>query len=77
MTANLVGESGFIGSPVIEGFEDFSQFPDAHIHLYGKDECRPGRKMGHFTLIGDNHDELIQQLELVRRSLVVRGDTPQ
>ena len=21
---------------------------------YGKDECRPGRKMGHFILIGDN-----------------------
>ena len=77
LTANLVGESGFIGSPVIEGLEDLSQLPDAHIHLYGKDECRPGRKMGHFTLIGDNHDELIQQLELVRRSLVVRGDTPQ
>ena len=77
LTANLVGESGFIGSPVIEGFEDFSRFPDAHIHLYGKDECRPGRKMGHFTLIGNNHDELIQRLESVRRSLVVRGDTPQ
>ncbi|MDC3032531.1 5-(carboxyamino)imidazole ribonucleotide synthase [Litorivicinus sp.] len=77
LTANLVGESGFIGSPVIEGLEDLSRLPNAHIHLYGKSECRPGRKMGHLTLIGDNHDELIQQLEIVRRSLVVRGDTPQ
>ena len=23
--------------------------PDAHLHLYGKGEARPGRKMGHVT----------------------------
>ena len=23
--------------------------PDAHLHLYGKREARPGRKMGHVT----------------------------
>jgi 5-(carboxyamino)imidazole ribonucleotide synthase len=23
--------------------------PDAHLHLYGKAEARPGRKMGHVT----------------------------
>ena len=77
LTANLVGEPGFVGSPVIEGLDELSQIPDAHVHLYGKDECRPGRKMGHLTLIGENHDELIQRLESVRKSLVIRGDTPQ
>jgi 5-(carboxyamino)imidazole ribonucleotide synthase len=77
LTANLIGEMGFVGSPVIEGLDELSQIPDAHIHLYGKDECRPGRKMGHLTLIGKNHDELIQRFELVRNSLIIRGDTPQ
>ncbi|MEK9670314.1 MAG: 5-(carboxyamino)imidazole ribonucleotide synthase [Gammaproteobacteria bacterium] len=77
LTANLVGEPGFVGSPVIEGLDELSQIPDAHIHLYGKDECRPGRKMGHLTLIGKNHDELIQRLGSVRNSLIIRGDTPQ
>ena len=24
--------------------------PGAHLHLYGKDEARPGRKMGHLTV---------------------------
>jgi 5-(carboxyamino)imidazole ribonucleotide synthase len=28
--------------------------PTAHLHLYGKGEPRPGRKMGHLTVIGDN-----------------------
>ena len=26
--------------------------PTAHLHLYGKAEARPGRKMGHLTLTG-------------------------
>jgi 5-(carboxyamino)imidazole ribonucleotide synthase len=25
--------------------------PDAHVHLYGKDQARPGRKMGHVTRV--------------------------
>ena len=26
--------------------------PDAHVHLYGKRQSRPGRKMGHVTALG-------------------------
>jgi 5-(carboxyamino)imidazole ribonucleotide synthase len=28
------------------------QFPEIHLHLYGKDDPRPGRKMGHLTALG-------------------------
>ena len=31
--------------------------PRAKLHLYGKREARPGRKMGHFTCIGDSVQE--------------------
>jgi 5-(carboxyamino)imidazole ribonucleotide synthase len=31
----------------------FARFPDARVHLYGKAE-RPGRKIGHVTVLGDN-----------------------
>lgn len=30
------------------------------MHLYGKHEARPGRKMGHFTVIANNRDEAIK-----------------
>lgn len=30
--------------------------PDAKLHLYGKREPRMGRKMGHFTVVGDDAD---------------------
>lgn len=33
---------------------DALKFPDSHLHIYGKLDSRPGRKMGHYTLLGDN-----------------------
>jgi 5-(carboxyamino)imidazole ribonucleotide synthase len=38
---NLLGDDVFRGPEI----------GDAHLHLYGKPEARPGRKMGHFTRI--------------------------
>lgn len=31
--------------------------PNLHLHLYGKHEPRPGRKMGHLTAVGENVDQ--------------------
>lgn len=30
---------------------------DGHLHIYGKLDSRPGRKMGHFTLLGKDADD--------------------
>jgi 5-(carboxyamino)imidazole ribonucleotide synthase len=30
--------------------------PDVHLHLYGKSEPRPGRKMGHLTALAETPD---------------------
>ena len=35
-------------------------FPDVKLHLYGKDEARPGRKMGHLTALADTVEEAIE-----------------
>ena len=35
----------------------FARFPDVKVHLYGKAE-RPGRKIGHVTVLGDRLDEV-------------------
>jgi 5-(carboxyamino)imidazole ribonucleotide synthase len=34
----------------------FARFRDVHVHLYGKAE-RPGRKVGHVTVLGDDMTE--------------------
>ena len=49
----------------------------ASVHLYGKRECRKGRKMGHITIVGDSdaavHTSLRPLLQaLVRPSLYFR-----
>lgn len=35
--------------------------PRCKLHLYDKGEARPGRKMGHFTVIGDDLDEALER----------------
>ncbi|MFM9889030.1 MAG: 5-(carboxyamino)imidazole ribonucleotide synthase [Rickettsiales bacterium] len=32
-------------------WSEYAKRPDAHVHLYGKTESRPGRKMGHVTIV--------------------------
>ncbi|TXM99084.1 5-(carboxyamino)imidazole ribonucleotide synthase [Methylobacterium sp. WL122] len=39
---NLIGDE-------VEGWRSVLAEPGAHLHLYGKGEARPGRKMGHVT----------------------------
>ena len=34
----------------------YAQMPEAHVHLYGKSESRPGRKMGHVTIVKRGDD---------------------
>ena len=41
----------------------------AKLHLYGKRTAKPGRKMGHFTLLGDSIPELLQSAERIRTQL--------
>lgn len=43
--------------------------PGATVHLYGKSDCRKGRKMGHITLVADSDTELRTQLRPLLQSL--------
>jgi 5-(carboxyamino)imidazole ribonucleotide synthase len=45
--ANILGEA-WQGRP--PRWNELLQMPEVKLHLYGKDEPRPGRKMGHFTV---------------------------
>ncbi len=39
------------------------------LHLYGKNQARPGRKMGHFNCLGENLDAATAAAENIRASL--------
>ncbi|KAF9544589.1 phosphoribosylaminoimidazole carboxylase [Agrocybe pediades] len=43
--------------------------PGASVHLYGKSECREGRKMGHITIVADSDAQLRSRLRPLLESL--------
>jgi len=43
--------------------------PRAHLHLYGKKEPRPGRKMGHFTVTGTEVGETFERARRLKAAL--------
>ena len=56
---NILGAEGHTGAAKVKGFEEVLKVPGAHIHLYGKSQTKPFRKMGHVTIESDNlHDAL-------------------
>jgi len=52
---NLLGDLWFREGAKTASEPDWAAvlaLPGAHLHLYGKTEARPGRKMGHLTFTG-------------------------
>ncbi|KAH9483188.1 Phosphoribosylaminoimidazole carboxylase [Psilocybe cubensis] len=43
--------------------------PGVSVHLYGKSECRKGRKMGHITIVADSDAQLRSRLRPLLESL--------
>ncbi|MBY0379012.1 MAG: ATP-grasp domain-containing protein, partial [Burkholderiales bacterium] len=43
-----------------------NKYDNAKLHLYGKDIAKPSRKMGHITLLGNNLNKLLEQVEEIK-----------
>lgn len=59
---NLVGEENYSGKVRYEGLEEVLKLPKTYVHLYGKKETKPGRKMGHINVLADSREELMKKL---------------
>ena len=55
---NILGDAWKNGEPK---WAALTAHPNVRLHLYGKAEARPGRKMGHFTVTAGNADEALAQ----------------
>ncbi|CDZ98100.1 phosphoribosylaminoimidazole carboxylase [Phaffia rhodozyma] len=50
----------------------------ASVHMYGKTECRKGRKMGHITVVADSDEELLAKVgPILKLSLPVQSTLPE
>ena len=71
---NLIGAEGYSGEAVYEGLNEILQIENVFVHIYGKKETRPGRKMGHVTVLSKEKQELIHQANRIKHSLVVKSN---
>ncbi|MEN9599087.1 MAG: hypothetical protein RL596_1398 [Bacteroidota bacterium] len=69
---NLIGEEGHIGNAYYEGLEDVLKLDNAFVHLYGKATTKPGRKMGHVTLMHKDYLDLTHNANKVKHTLKVK-----
>lgn len=68
---NLIGAEGQEGPAIIEGLGFALSQKETYVHLYGKEFTRPGRKMGHITVLGKNRQELLQKAAAMKQNLKV------
>jgi len=65
--ANLLGEVWSEGLP---RWTDALTDPGVKLHLYGKAEARPGRKMGHLTTMGSSIEDAMHRVRVARSRLL-------
>jgi 5-(carboxyamino)imidazole ribonucleotide synthase len=70
---NLIGEPGFSGPAHYEGLEQVLGIQGAFVHIYGKAETKPGRKMGHVTVLGTDRTDLVRKAKMVKDTLKVQS----
>lgn len=68
---NILGAEGHTGDAYYEGLEEVLKIDDAFVHLYGKKQTKPGRKMGHVTVLSKQRQQLIHQANLIKHTLKV------
>ncbi len=68
---NLLGEEGYSGEARYENLDEVLQMDNVFVHLYGKTQTKPGRKMGHVTIISSDYQELTYKANKIRHLLKV------
>lgn len=71
---NLLGEEGHYGNAVYKGLNEILKIENVFVHIYGKKETRPGRKMGHITILSQEKQELIHQANRIKQTVKVISD---
>ena len=70
---NIIGENGHTGLPTYQGLHQVLAMDNVFVHLYGKKETKPGRKMGHVTILSSEPQELIHKANQIKQLLKVQA----
>lgn len=68
---NLLGEPGYTGPALYKGLEEVMAMPGVYVHLYGKTQTKPYRKMGHVTILDADPEQAMLKAKRVKELLKV------
>lgn len=66
---NLLGKRN--GAGILQNYTDALLTDDVHLHVYGKEKSRLGRKMGHITFIGDNLNDILVRAKQLEQKIIL------
>lgn len=70
---NILGEPDALGKITYQGVDDCMQMEGVNLHIYGKKEVKPFRKMGHVTILGENLEAARNKAEKVKKVLKAKS----
>lgn len=68
---NLLGEEGYSGPAKYAGMDEVLSMNNTFVHLYGKTQTKPGRKMGHVTIMSADKKDLLNKVHRIKSTLKV------
>ncbi|NCI49938.1 5-(carboxyamino)imidazole ribonucleotide synthase [Sediminibacterium roseum] len=68
---NILGAEGYSGNAVYDGLKEVLSIDNVFVHLYGKTQTKPGRKMGHVTIISKDYQDLTYKANKIKHLLKV------
>ena len=68
---NIIGSEGHVGEPTYQGLGEVLKIDNAFVHIYGKQQTKPGRKMGHVTILSNEKQDLIHKAHKIKQLLSV------
>ena len=72
---NVLGADGHTGKANYEGLDEILKMDNVFVHLYGKAVTKPGRKMGHITILSQEKQELIHKINQIKSLIKVTSNT--
>ena len=66
---NIIGAEGCNGDVKYEGLDEVMKIDNAFVHIYGKKQTKPGRKMGHVTILSREKQDLLHKSNKVKHTL--------
>ena len=68
---NIIGENNHSGPAYYQGLAEVLAMDNVFVHIYGKIQTKPGRKMGHVTILSNEKQELIHKVNQIKHTLKV------